>query len=114
MKLIEITKKTNKKTDQMELVISVLCILNGIHLSKTEISVLAHYMAFGVKESTDDLLLNSKILNDTSSLRNMKTRLKKLGFLKRTNELYKSYELNTKDNYKNEDVINMLIKIDNT
>jgi hypothetical protein len=98
----------------MELVISVLCILNGIHLSKTEVSVLAHYMAFGVKETTDDLLLNSKILNDTSSLRNMKTRLKKLGFLKRTNELYKSYELNTKDSYKNEDVINMLIKIDNT
>lgn len=113
MKVVEITKKTSKKTEQMELLVSVLCLLENIHLSKTEASVLAHYMAFGLKESTDNLLIKSKVINDISSLRNVKTRLKKLGFLKRTTELYKSYELNTDSDFKNDEVVNLYIKLDN-
>lgn len=114
MKVIEISKKTSKKTEQMEMAIAILCIVNGIHLSKTEISVLAHYMAFGVKESTDDLILKSEIVKDMNSLRNRKTRLLKLGFLKRTKELYKSYELNLNGDYKNSDKIALIIKLDNS
>lgn len=113
MKVVEITKKTSSKTEQMELIISIVCLLNNIHLSKTETSVLAHYLAFGLKESTDNLLIKSKVVNDISSLRNTKTRLKNLGFLKRTTELYKSYELNLDKNFRNDDVINLYIKLDN-
>lgn len=115
---IEITKKTKHKTEQMELVISVFCILNDVHLSKTEISVLAYYVVFGIKESTDALLINSNIINK-GNLGNLKTKLKKQKFLKRTKELYKTYELNLSKDFNNDDIINsnlinLFIKIDNS
>lgn len=97
----------------MEILISVMCLLNAIHLSKTETQVMAHYLAFGLKASTDDLLIKSKIVSDISGLRNTKTRLKKLGFLKRTKELYKSYELNLSSDFKPGDTVTLLIKLDN-
>lgn len=114
MKVIEITKKTDHKTHQMELVISILCMVNGIHLSKTEVKVLSYYVVHGMKESTDSLLINSEIIKK-DALRNMKTRLLNLGFLRRTKELYNSYELNlSKDFTVNDKVMNLLIKIDNS
>lgn len=113
MNVIKIVKHTSSKTNQMEIAISIMCLLNGIHLSKTEIQVLSHYMAFGVKPSTDDLLIKSKIVSGISGLRNTKTRLKSLGFLKRTKELYKSYELNLSSEFKPGDTVNLFIKLDN-
>jgi hypothetical protein len=115
MKVIQITKKTSNKTEQMETLISILCFLNGMHISKTDISVLAHYVIFGIKKATDDLLINSKILRDQIALRNTKSRLTKKGFLKRTKELYKSYELNIDKDFKNgSDDVTVLIKLDNS
>lgn len=114
MKFIEITKKTGHKTEQMELVISILCLVNGIHLSKTEVKVLAYYIVHGLKVSTDKLLINSGII-EQKPLRNMKTKLTKMGFLKRVDELYNSYELNlSKDFSPNDKTINLVIKIDNS
>lgn len=113
MDVIKITKHTSSKTDQMEVLISIMCLLNAIHLSKTETQVLAHYLAFGLKTSTDDLLIKSKIVTDISGLRNTKTRLKNLGFLKRTKELYKSYALNLDSSFKPSDTVNLFIKLDN-
>lgn len=115
MKLIKIDKKTNGKTEQLKLVISILCTVNGMHLSDTELSVLAYYLTYKINEKTDNLLISSKIVKDVPSLRNIKTKLRKLGFLKRTKELYKSYELNISKSFGLEDnQISLLIKIDNT
>jgi hypothetical protein len=115
MKFIKIDKKTNGKTQQLELVISILCLLNGIHLSKTELNVLSYYITYKINSKTDNLLISSKIVKDISSLRNIKAKLKKLGFLKRTSELYKSYELNlSKDFDADTNDIRLLIKIDNS
>lgn len=115
MKVIKIEKKTNGKTQHLELVISILCLLNGIHLSKTELTVLSFYVVYKINSKTDNLLISSHIVKDIASLRNIKAKLKKLGFLKRTSELYKSYEVNlSKDFNIDDNDIRMLIKIDNS
>jgi hypothetical protein len=115
MKIIKINKKTNNKTDKLELVISILCLLNNIHLSKTEVKVLAYYVIYKINEKTDKLLMDSRVVKTLQSLRNIKVRLDKLGFLKRSNDLYKSYEVNlSKDFDAQADETTMLIKIDNT
>lgn len=114
MKTIEITKKTAHKTNQMEQVISILCLVNEKKVSKTEVRVLAYYVVHGMKESTDKLLINSKIIKK-DALRNMKTKLMNMGFLRRTKELYNSYELAlSKDFSPSDKTINILIKIDNS
>jgi len=72
-------------------------------------------MAYKISEKTDNLLISSKIVKDVPSLRNIKTKLRRLGFLKRTKELYKSYELTlSKDFNIEENKFNLLIKIDNS
>jgi hypothetical protein len=72
-------------------------------------------MVYKISEKTDQMLVNSKVIKDIPSLRSVKTRLKKLGFLKRTKELYKSYELAlSKDFDLSNDQISLAIKIDNT
>lgn len=113
MSVIKITKHTSSKTGQMEVLISIMCLLNDIKLSDTATKVLAHYLAFGLKASTDELLIKSKVVTDISGLRNTKTLLKNLGFLKRTKELYKSYELNLDAGFKPDDTVTLLIKLDN-
>lgn len=114
MKVIKIDKKANNKTDKLELVISILCLLNGVHLSKTDISALAYYVVYKVNEKTDKLLLSSGIIKNVDSLRNVKVRLFKLGFLKKDKELYKTYEVNLSKDFKEDDEIKMIINIDNT
>jgi len=112
---MKIEKKTNGKTEQLKLVISILCLINEVHLSETELNVLSYYMAYKISEKTDNLLISSKIVKDVPSLRNIKTKLRRLGFLKRTKELYKSYELTlSKDFNIEENKFNLLIKIDNS
>jgi|GEM_PF-2513223 hypothetical protein len=114
MKLIKLEQKTNSKIEQLELVISIVCLVNKIHLSKTELSVLAYYINYKINKKTDDLLINSNIVKDVPSLRNIKTKLSKSGFLKRTKELYKSYEVAlNKDFSVDDNQIGITIKIDN-
>lgn len=113
MKVIKIAKKTNHKTQQIELVISILCLVNGIHLSKTDVRVLAYYVVHGIKDSTETLLLNSGITK-LYALRNIKTKLTRLGFLRRTKELYNSYELALNKDFTNDNTLNIFIKIDNS
>lgn len=112
MKVIDITKKTASKTEQIELVISILCLLNGITLSKTENSVLAYFVVYGIKESTDELLVSSDIVSGIPQLRNIKTKLCKLGFLKRTKDMYKTYELNLSKDFEFGKVVRLYIKVD--
>jgi hypothetical protein len=113
MKLIKLIKKTSHKTEQMEVVISILCMVAGVKLSETDIRVLAFYVVHGIKESTDSLIINSGVTT-FRVLGNIKAKLLRLGFLKRTKELYKSYELNLSEGFPNDKEINILIKIDNS
>ncbi len=114
MKVIEITKKTNHKTEQIELAISILCFVNDIYLSKTEVSVLSYFVVHGLKESTEKLLIKGSIVKGIPQIRNIKSKLTKLGFLKKNPGLYKSYELALDKNFTTDDQLNILIKIDNT
>lgn len=75
---------------------------------------MSYYIVYKINQKTDNLLISSKIVN-LGRLRNIKAKLKRLGFLKRVTELYKSYEVNlSKDFDIDNNQIVLLIKIDNT
>ena len=113
MSVIKINKKVDHHTDQIETVISVMCLLEKIHLSKTEKKVLAFFVVYGLKESTEKLLIAGKTVKNLQSLRNIKTKLHNMGFLKRDDDnLYKTYELNMDKSFNLNDEVTMLIKID--
>jgi hypothetical protein len=112
MNVINVDRKVQSHTDQIELVISILCFLNNIRLSKTHQKVLAYFVVYGLKEKTDDLLINSKIVPHVESLRNVKTKLHKLGFLKRFPGVYNSYELNLNSAFEPNNIIELRVKID--
>lgn len=115
MKAIKIDKKTNGKTDQLELVISILCLLYDKKLSKTDVKVLAYFIVYKMSEKTDKLLINSKIVRDATRLRNIKVKLKNLGFLKRVKDLYRSYEVAlSKDFDVDDNDVRLIIRIDNS
>lgn len=111
---LEIVKKTKHKTDQIQLVISILCLVEGIKLSKTDIKVLAYFVIHGLKETTEQLLINSKVVKDMPQLRNVKTKLTKLKFLKKEPNIYKSYELNLSKDFEVTPEMKLLITIDNS
>lgn len=73
---------------------------------------MSYFVVHGVKESTDNLLIESGVTK-RDALRNTKSRLVRLGFMKRTKELYSSYELALDKNFVNDKSIRILIKIDN-
>lgn len=111
---IQIIKKTDSKTNQIKLVLDLLCLMNDIDLSKTEKMVLTYLVVYKVSEKTDKLLLDSQIVKTVESLRNIKSKLTKLGFLKRSEDRYKSYELNMDPNFILDTIINIHIKLDNS
>jgi hypothetical protein len=116
MKVLKLEKKADSKTNKLELIISILCFFNGIHLSETEIKVLAYFVVYKINEKTDKLLITSKIVKNVDRLRNIKVELYKKGFLKRDKDLYKSYEVNFSKDFKDfndDDQIRMMINIDN-
>jgi hypothetical protein len=116
MKVFKLDKKANGKVHKLELIISILCTFSNIHLSETDIRVLAYYIVYNITEKTDKLLISSKVVKNLGTLRNIKTRLFKLGFLKKDKDLYKSYEVNLSDDFKDfndDDEIKMIINIDN-
>lgn len=113
MSVVKINKKVAHHTDQIETAISIICLMSDIHLSKTERKVLAFLVVYGIKESTEKLLINGKTVKNLQSLRNIKTKLYKMGFLKRDDDnLYKTYELNLDKDFNLQDEITMLLKID--
>jgi hypothetical protein len=113
MKGLKIDKKTKTKTEQIKLFMSILCLLNEIELSETEINILSYYIQYKISSKTDDLIIASGIVKNISILRNMKYRLCKKGFLKRDSKEYKTYELNGKDMNFEDDDVRLLIKLDN-
>lgn len=114
MKVIEINKKTNSKVNQALVLLQVLCLLNDIHLSLTDLTILAYYVVYQINEKTDALVIDSGLIKNLNNLRNVKTRLFNLGFLRKTKELYKTYELNLDEKFELQDTMKILIKVDNT
>ena len=94
MKVLKIEKKTTTKTEQIKMFLAILCTLNSIVLSSTEMSILAYYIQYRISIKTDDLIIASGIVKDIGLLRNAKYRLCKKGFLKRDSKEYKTYKLN--------------------
>lgn len=113
MSVVKITKKVDTHTDQIEMAISIICLLGDLHLSKTEKKVLAFFVVYGVKESTEKLLISGKTVKNLQSLRNIKSKLHKMNFLKRDDDnLYKTYELNLSKDFDLQDKITMVLNID--
>lgn len=111
MNLIEINTVKKTKVDQVELIISIICLVNTIKLSKTDKLILAYYVVYGVKNSTDNLIVKSGVCSNIGTLRNLKTKLKRKGFLYRT-DMYKSFELNISKKFVLTDSMRVLVKID--
>lgn len=113
MNEFKVTKKTKTKVDQYKFLISLMCLMNNIKLSETNITVLAYLVHYGVSDETDQFIMDSGIFDDKQLLRNAKTRLFKKGFLKR-GDMYKTYELNMPDKYKKlPETITVNVIIDN-
>lgn len=111
---LKLQSKPASKTECVELIISIICDVNGEHISKTDKRVLSYFIVYGLKESTEKLLIDSKIVTDMPALRNAKSRLMRMKFLRRTETLYKSYELNLNGNLNIDKNMGIFIKIDNS
>lgn len=115
MRALKIEKKTDSKTQQIKLVLSIICLLNNITLSETDYISLAFFIQYKMSHKTDDLIIKSGVVKNMDVLRNVKTRLCKKGFLKRDPKEYKTYDLNMSAgefNWEDND-IRLIIKLNN-
>ena len=112
MQLVKSKKKTNGKVEQAKTLISMFCLLMGVKLSDTEITVLAYFMVYRVSRTTKDLILKSGLLKSEYSLKNTLSKLKKLGMLTRDQDA-SDYSLRKEIDFQMNPVVGVLIKIDN-
>lgn len=112
MQLVKIQKKTNGKIDQAKVILSIFCLLSGINLSDTELTVLAYFLVYKINQNTKELILKSQVLKSEDSLKNTISKLKKFGLLKKS-ATSREYLLNESVSIPLEPVIGFLIKIDN-
>jgi hypothetical protein len=92
--MFELTKKVKPKTEKLQVVISIICVINGIKLSATDIRVLVHYMVYGISRDSEIRLFENEIVTGIPQLRTIKCKLHKFGFLRRDANYYKSYSVN--------------------
>ena len=112
MQLVKIQKKTNGKIDQAKVILSIFCLLSGINLSDTELTVLAYFLVYKINQTTKELILKSQVLKSEDSLKNTISKLKKFGLLRKSSTS-REYLLNESVSIPLEPVIGFLIKIDN-
>ena len=107
--------KTKTKVDQYKILISLICLINNIDISNTDITVLSYLIHYGINDATDELIVSSGVVKHLGILRNVKTKLLKKGFLTR-DDMYKTYSVNISDEiYKKlPEVFTLSIKLDNT
>lgn len=113
MQLVKIKKKTNSKVEQAKMIIALFCLLRGVKLSDTELTVLGYFMVYKINRRTKDLILSAGILKSEDSLKNTMSKLKKFGLLVR-NLSSKEYSLQRDLDFTPTSILGMLIKIDNT
>ena len=107
---MKIEKKTNSKIEQAEFLVSIFCLLSEIKLSKTEKVVLSYYIVYKINQTTNDLILKSKLLANADSLKNVLSKFRKLKLVKKRN---KEDILEDKLNISLEPITGMFIKLNN-
>jgi hypothetical protein len=113
MQLVKIKKKTNSKVEQAKMLIAMFCLLMGVKLSDTELTVLSYFMVYKINRRTKDLILSAGILKSEDSLKNTMSKLKKFGLLVRSINS-KEYSLRKELDFNLNPVMGFLIKIDNS
>lgn len=108
--LIKIEKKVKGKIELAKVVISVFCLLSNIHLSDSELTVLAYFVVYKISEQTKQLILKSKILATEASFGNTMSKLRKVGLISKSNKIDK---INPNLDMELEPVMGLLIKVDN-
>lgn len=88
MQVLRLRRKTTSKIELATLMLTTYCIYSNIKASKTDLEILAYFSVYGVKKSTKDVIIRSKILNSYSSLENTVTKLRKLGLLEKDRDGY--------------------------
>lgn len=113
MKLIRIDKNTKNKTEQLKLIISLYCVMGGVKLSDTEITILSYFILYKINENTKKLIFKSGLLKNDNSYKNLLSKFKKLGFIQK-DEIKREHFVNT-DAFGSPDdeVVAFSIKIDN-
>jgi hypothetical protein len=84
VQLVKVVKKTNSKIDQIKTLLSIYCLLSGIKLSQSELTLLSYFIVYGITEETKERVIT------------------------------KQYSLNPTINIKPDEAIGMLIKLDNS
>jgi hypothetical protein len=112
VQLVKVVKKTNSKIDQIKTLLSIYCLLSGIKLSQSELTLLSYFIVYGITEETKERVISTKILHENSVKNSMSSFLKK-GLLERS-PITKQYSLNPTINIKPDEAIGMLIKLDNS
>lgn len=91
----------------------MFCLLMGVKLSDTELTVLSYFMVYKINRRTKDLILAAGILKSEDSLKNTMSKLKKFGLLVRNIDS-KDYSLRKELDFNLNPVMGFLIKIDNS
>lgn len=112
--LFTIVKKTKTKVEQYKVLIALMCMMNEVKLSDTEMQVLAYFMYYGISDKTDKFIMSSGLFKSLTQLRNVKNELRKKEFLIRE-DMYKTYKLNMDPDKlaKIPDVLELKVLIDN-
>jgi hypothetical protein len=106
--LIKLNKKVDNKIDVVKQFLGIYCKVKDIKLSDTEITVLAYFILYGIKDETINLIFSSKISNP-DSFKNILSKLRKNNFISKRNKddiLNEDFKLNFDQN-----TIALLIKI---
>lgn len=109
-----IVRKTKTKVDQYKVLIAIMCMMNDVTLSDTQMQVLAYFMYYGINDKTDQFIMESGLFKNIAQLRNVKTKLLDKGFLVRE-DMYKTYKLNMDPEKlaKIPDILELKVLIDN-
>ena len=110
--LIKFFKKTTSKIEQAKVVLSIFCLLSNIKLSDAELTVMAYFLVYKIKESTKELILKSQVLKSADSLSNAISKLRGKGLIKKTDDTQEDY-ISNDISFEPEPVLGMIIKVDN-
>lgn len=79
--LIKMQKHVTTKISLAKAVILITLCVNDMHLSEAETSILAYFMVYGVTRQTKDLIVKAGICKNTTSIKTIMVKLKKLNLI---------------------------------
>ena len=81
MQVLKLKKQTDNNMDIVITIVTIYCYVKNIKINRTELTILAYFIKYGIKKSTKDIILRSKILECAGSLENTLSKLRKLGLV---------------------------------